>query len=132
MKKISVLLLLPLLFSCTNQGAKNNSSPFYQAKGLYDRQWAEHKDDARYMVFIHEWLAFKNNNPPRAEEGRCYYLSDKSERFILVQDQHGVINKLIAENENKKTKCFRAALVGKKYPKPPIAPFYHELTMAAP
>ncbi|MEN0038786.1 MAG: hypothetical protein AAGC78_17040 [Cellvibrio sp.] len=131
MKKISILLFLPLLFSCANQSPVQNSMSFSQAKGLYDQQWVQHKDDEKYISFVGEWLRFKNTNS-NPFEARCYFATDAKERFILIQNEKGIIQELIAENDNRKTRCFRKELVGNKYPRPPFAPFFTVLTMGAP
>jgi hypothetical protein len=130
MKNILVIVLMPLLFSCKTQDSIKDPYSFGSAKQFAVQQWKEHKDDEKYANFTNEWLMFNNTNSIDSK-GKCYLLGDNKEEIILVQNQLGTIQYLIAENENEKTQCFREAFVGQKYPRPPFAPFFHQLTMNA-
>lgn len=131
MRNILIIVLMQLLFSCKSQDPIKDPYSFVNVKRLAVQQWKEHKDDEKYANFTNEWLMFNNTNSIDSK-GKCYLLSDKKEEIILVQNQLGTIQYLIAENENEKTQCFRKTFVGQKYPHPPFAPFFHQLTMNAP
>jgi hypothetical protein len=48
----------------------------------------------------------------------------KSFSAIAVVDASGLITEFLTMPDNRHFKCYRRAMVGKRYPRPPIAPFY--------
>lgn len=91
-------------------------------------QWEKYRDSEAYAQFKNDWLSFNNANHVD-EKGNCYSKGGPTEVVILIQNRMGTIQNVVVENDNKKTRCFKKAFLGEKYPKPPFAPFYHYMIM---
>lgn len=117
-----------LAASCVGPVIKKAPYTFETLDRLSDEQWAKHRNDDEYVRFSTDWLLFNNANRID-QKGDCYSLGGATEDLILVQNEQGVIQYVVPEHENEKTRCFQAVFLEQKYPTPPFAPFYHYMRM---
>ena len=116
--------ILVALFAAGVASAAPHATSFAEAQKLYDYQ----PRDAAIKAYIQTWTVFNNANH-LDEKGNCW--SKKGEPFvqILEIDATGKVAGYFADKDNDRSRCLRKAYFGVKFPAPPIAPFYHRLTM---
>ena len=125
--KTKLVSLCVFLCSCTNI-TSNNSLTYQQAQQFADKQWAQYKNDQNYQGYIQKWLTINNENKID-EKNNCYAQGSGPTHMVLIQNRDGVIEKVVQKIENEKAKCFTHSYLGLEFPKPPVAPFYHIMTM---
>lgn len=128
MRKIYLLSLSVFLLSCSSNIPIKDIYSFEVVEQQATAQWEKYRDTEEYAQFNNDWLSFNNANQID-EKGHCYLIGGPTEVIILIQNRLGTIQNVVVENDNKKTRCFKEAFIGKKYPKPPFSPFYHYMIM---
>jgi hypothetical protein len=125
--KITMILVAVLLSSCA---MKNGSKveDFERVQNMAQQQWKENKENSQYKEYFNTWNKFNNDNKLDEKDG-CYSFGRKSVELILILNRNGVVERAITQSEGKKEKCFVNSYTGVKFPAPPIAPFYHRMTM---
>lgn len=126
MKK-SLVLISILVTACSSTKSLNTEN-YNQVFSQADQQWQANKENSDYKEYFNVWNNFNNENKLDEKYG-CYKYGKEPVKLILIQNSIGLIEKVITQSNNKKTECFVKAYTGVKFPKPPIAPFYHRMTM---
>lgn len=122
-----IALVSVLLTACTTTTPLNTEA-YDQTLKLAEQQWQDNKENAQFKEYSNTWNNFNNANKLDEKDG-CYSYGREPVKLILVQNSEGLVEKVITQSDNKKTKCFVKSYSGVKFPKPPIAPFYHRMTM---
>ena len=117
-------LLAALPCAGTAAAAQAHATSFAQAQELFDFQ----ARDAATKAYAKAWAAF-NNAHHLDEKGDCYSKAGGTLVQILELDATGKVVGYFANHDNGRSRCWRRAYLGVKFPPPPFAPFYHRLEM---
>jgi len=126
MKKF-IVLISTLLTACSTTKSLDTET-YDQVFTLAEQQWQANKENTKYKEYFDTWNDFNNKNKIDEKDG-CYKYGKEPVKLILVQNSGGLVEKVITQPDNKKTQCFVKSYTGVKFPKPPVAPFYHRMTM---
>lgn len=126
MKRFIVLASV-LLTACSTTKLLNTKT-YEQTLMLAEQQWKANKENSQYKEYFNTWNNFNNENKLDEKDG-CYKYGKESIKLILVQNSVGLVENVVTQSDDKKTQCFVKSYTGVKFPKPPIAPFYHRMTM---
>ena len=124
MIRLAVLLMVLLLTACQTSGQKSDLSEFDLTYAKFDAQPVN--DQTKSYLSI--WGDFNNSNQLDERDG-CYFKSEGETQQILVLDASGTVTEFLADKDNDRTRCFRAAYLGVEFPAPPFAPYYVHMVM---
>jgi hypothetical protein len=122
--EIRAFFLAALLSAGAAAAAQPHATSFAQAQKLFDFQ----AKDAATKAYANAWAEF-NNAHHLDEKGGCYSKAGGTLVQILEIDATGRVVGYFANRDNARSRCWRQAYLGVKFPPPPFAPFYHRLEM---
>ena len=125
---LSAIVPLICLAACAGRSPVSEGNSFDSLYLLAENQWVQHHESDEFVRFQAQWLEFNNANHID-EQGNCYALARGPQDLILTQNAAGVIEQVTPRTSNRATDCFAEAFLGKEYPAPPFAPFYHFMRM---
>jgi hypothetical protein len=122
--KLYLIILVTIIICSCSKKESTVLNHYSELKTKQEQQWRLNKDADVYKNFFYEWLDF-NNQTDLDDKRTCDVISKDDQSLVLVQDAEGIIIDVAYDKENEETKCFKTVFLGKKYPVPPYAPFYH-------
>jgi hypothetical protein len=127
MKNISAILFVLMTSACATLNPSAEAYSFDQANELAVREWVTHKNNIGYTKFSNAFFISVSRYSNEAQ--KCQLLGKDKEGIVLVQNEAGVIQHAISENENKKTQCVKEVFLGRTFPKPPFSPTFKALKL---
>lgn len=123
---ILIFTSLLLTASCSETGSKSSKAveipmTFEEAFKFVDKQIAE-KDPA-IIEYLGRRLAFENSIGLDGK-GNCYAIPGKTVTLVSRINQAGVIDLVIADAENERSKCFKNIYLNTQFDSPPVSPIY--------
>ena len=113
-----------------------------QASELYSEKW--HRMESEHFALIstelgksyENALVNEHNNFWPAIYEQCHKQAEKAKRksfeAIAVINSSGIIAAFYTLPKSKNYACFTRNMIGKKYPKPPVSPFYEVIQIVLP
>ena len=123
-----IILLIPFLFSACSASEDLSAINYSEAYSLADQQWQSNNSNKQYTEYFNMWTGFNNQNKIDEKAG-CYRYGNQLVKLVLIQNNEGVIERVVTSSNDKKTECFVKSYTGVKFPTPPISPFFHRMTM---
>jgi hypothetical protein len=117
-------VVLAVLLAASSASAAPHVTTFEQAQRVFDYQ----AKDAATQAYVDAWIEF-NNAHHLDEKGNCYAMPGGSLVLILEIDAKGKVVGYFADQDNERSRCWRKAYFGVRFPRPPYAPIYHRLVM---
>lgn len=127
MKK-GMALAIALIFSTTTFAADAPRS-YASAKAI----WLNSRDAAEYQSYAAEFSQFNNHFHLDSKDG-CYALASGPVELMLVishpdNDEFAVIERVLSDVDNAKSKCFEKTYRGVRTKIPPFLPFVLQMRM---
>jgi hypothetical protein len=107
--------------------SKKQYVPSY-AEALELNKIETEKKDPRVISYLNERIKYENEIA-LYESKRCYLIPGGGVTLISRVNKKGVIDLVLAETENLKTKCYRETYLGKKFKSPEVYPLYFKMQM---
>jgi hypothetical protein len=147
MKRFIILIILIFISACTNQSVEKETlekSTTETNKAIWEKQLSIIKiNDLNYdeaNVFLqrsYQNSEHRDYTSKTIEFEQKHNFSEKEDCYIYegeillitITDENGVIQRIIPNIDNDKSKCYINLLQGKNFPEPPYAPFFDEWMM---
>ena len=121
-RAVLVAATLLLAIPASAQSAKT----FSQADANAEAQRSQHL--AATSSYADTWAEFNNQNHLDERDG-CYFKAEGELVQILEIDRSGKVVGYYTDQDNGRSRCWRATYLGVVFPKPPFAPYWHKLVM---
>jgi len=118
--KYFIFIALFIISGCSSE------MDFETADALYGEQYNLRALEAN--EYIRQRMEYENSIDLDAK-GDCYAIPGNGITQILVISSEGVIESVIANEDNEKSRCFKKSYLGTKYKAPPFSPFYRKMKM---
>jgi hypothetical protein len=119
------VLVAATLFLALPAGAQS-AKTFSQAYANAEAQRGRHL--AATSSYADTWAEFNNQNHFDERDG-CYFKAEGELIQILEIDRSGKVVGYYTDQDNGRSRCWRATYLGVVFPKPPFAPYWHKLVM---
>lgn len=118
--------LLAAALLITHPAAAQSAKNFKQAATRAEAQRAKHADST--SSYADTWTAFNNQHHLDERDG-CYFLAEGALTQVLEIDETGKVVGYFSDKDDGRSECWARTYLGVVFPKPPFAPYWHEMTM---
>jgi hypothetical protein len=129
--KMQVAVALAMLV-CSATFAGDAPQSYADAKAI----WERNRSNPAYQTYVTEFSQF-NNHFHLDEKGGCYALAPGPVNLMLIishQDnsEFAIIERVLADVDNAKSRCFENSYRGVRTKTPPFFPFVLQMEMKSP
>jgi hypothetical protein len=125
MQKILILVLSLMIASCSvtkdKELSKDSSITYEQAFSIINKEIEE--QNPAILSYLAKRMEYENSISLDSK-GNCYAIPGEGITLVMRINKNGVIDLVLSNIENEKSKCFRRAYFGTKFEKPSVFPIY--------
>jgi len=114
-----------MIASCSiktnNELSKSSSITYEEAFSIINKEIEE--QNPAILSYLAKRLEYENSISLDSK-GNCYAIPGEGITLVTRINKNGVIDLVLSNVENEKSKCFRKAYIGTKFEKPLVFPIY--------